>query len=59
MKVPSNALSSAMDPNFDTFLSDDILPGRKVIDIVAKGKLLLIFFLYHSKKLQGYSKALI
>ncbi len=47
--VPSNTLSSAKDLNFDTFFSD-ILPGKTVINIVTKGKLLLIFFLYHSKK---------
>jgi hypothetical protein len=41
--IPANALSSAMDLNFNTF-SDSILPGRQVIDIVTKGKLLLIFF---------------
>ncbi len=46
--VPPNALSLAMDLNFDTFFLtiSSHFPGRKVIEIVTKGKLLIIFFLY-------------
>jgi hypothetical protein len=58
--LPSNALSSAMDLNFDTFFSDDIFPGRKAIDIATKGKLLLICVSLPLKKiLKGYSNAFI
>jgi hypothetical protein len=40
-----------MDLNFRHLFSDDIFPGRKVIDVVAKGELLLIFFTTTQKKL--------
>ncbi len=33
-RAPSNALSSAMDLNFDRFFSDNIFPGMKVIATV-------------------------
>ncbi len=49
-----------MDLNFDTLFFDDIFLGRTVINIVTKGKLLLIFYFSTTKKkLDGYSNALI
>jgi hypothetical protein len=40
--VPQNALSSAMDLNFNTFFSDGIFPGIKVVYIMSKSKRLLM-----------------
>jgi hypothetical protein len=52
LKIPSNALSSAMDLNFDTFFLMISSQGEQlsIRYIVTKGKLLLILFFSTTQK---------